>query len=368
MQFKGSFAKALLMALTLSLIPLSAFSAPKITAGSSCKVLNQKAVYQSKTYTCIKSGKKLVWGKGVATKPTLSPKPAPTPIATPKVDPFVPWSAKFEIDSLVKSALDSTNAYQQDVRPDNSYDAAIQDTVSESDRKWIVQMLDYSNGFFSKVERKKLSVFLGNSHEWSKEKMKAAGVWVGDPNGKYPCSNGTQDAYCSGYSNIVLMIYLNQSRAWDINGRATPAHEVFHTIQHSLMGYNAERFPPGHPQAIPRWLKEGSASYFGYYIVEKLGYGAYKNSRDSIVRLNPEYRNAKPLASYDDYESNPYGIGQAATEFIIASVGFENLLNIFKFSGTEGSFSAGFKKATGLEIGDFHAKFEEARSSMQIGS
>ena len=103
-------------------------------------------------------------------------------------------------------------------------------------------------------------------------------------------------------------------------------------------------------------------------MVEKLGYGSYKNSRDNQVRFNSGYQNTKPLSYYDNYESNPYGIGQAATEYIIASVGFESLLNIFKFSGTEGSFSAGFKKATGLELTEFYLKFEEARKFMQIGS
>jgi hypothetical protein len=109
---------------------------------------------------------------------------------------------------------------------------------------------------------------------------------------------------------------------------------------------------------------EGSANYFGYYIVEKLGFDSYENGRNSQVRDNSYYRNLNPLSSYDNFESNPYGIGQAATEYIIASVGFESLLNIFKFTGTEGTFSAGFKKATGIELSEFYSKFEDARSSM----
>jgi len=364
MGFKGSLSKGLLVGLAVALIPVTAVSAQKIIAGSTCKVLSQKVVYLKKTYTCTKSGKKLVWSKGIAIKPT----PTPTPTPTPKVEPFVPWSTTFEIDSLIKGAIDSTNAYAGAVRADNSYDIAIQDSVMESDRKWIGQMLDYSNGFFSQVEREKLSVYLGNSHEWSKATMKTAGVWVGDPNGKYPCSDGTQDAYCAGYKNLVLIIFLNQSEPWDFRRRSTPAHEVFHTVQYSLMGYNGQIIAPGSQRAIPRWLMEGSANYFGYYIVEKLGYGSYKVSRDNQIRFNTGYQNIRPLSYYDNYESNPYGIGQAATEYIIASVGFQSLLNIFKFSGTEGSFSAGFKKATGLELSEFYLKFEEARRNMQIGS
>jgi hypothetical protein len=80
MQFKGSFAKGLLVALVLTLIPVVAFSAQKITPGSTCKVYKQKVTHQNKVYTCVKSGKKLVWNKGVA-KPT--PQPTPTAIGDP---------------------------------------------------------------------------------------------------------------------------------------------------------------------------------------------------------------------------------------------------------------------------------------------
>jgi hypothetical protein len=78
MQIMGAITKGLLVALTLTLVPTAAYSAQKFTPGSTCKVLNQKVVYQSKTYTCIKSGKKLVWNKGIAAK-TPTPTPTPTP-------------------------------------------------------------------------------------------------------------------------------------------------------------------------------------------------------------------------------------------------------------------------------------------------
>lgn len=85
MRFNGSLTKGLLITLALSLIPVSAISAQKITPGSTCKVYKQKVTYQNKVYTCIKSGKKLVWNKGVAVKrftpiPTATPTPTPTPI------------------------------------------------------------------------------------------------------------------------------------------------------------------------------------------------------------------------------------------------------------------------------------------------
>jgi len=75
---KGKFFKGLLVALSLALVPVAAVSAQKVTPGSACKTVNQKVTYLNKTYTCVKSGKKLVWNKGVV---VINPTPLPTPTA-----------------------------------------------------------------------------------------------------------------------------------------------------------------------------------------------------------------------------------------------------------------------------------------------
>ena len=93
MHIRGSLAKGFLITLAISLIPVSAVSAQKITPGSACKVLKQKVVYQNKTYTCTKSGKKLIWNKGVTVVKTAStPKPKTQP--TQKVATFAPVEVK----------------------------------------------------------------------------------------------------------------------------------------------------------------------------------------------------------------------------------------------------------------------------------
>ena len=47
-------------------------------AGAVCSKLNSTQIYQGKRFTCIKSGKKLVWNKGVAIKTTPTPMPTAT--------------------------------------------------------------------------------------------------------------------------------------------------------------------------------------------------------------------------------------------------------------------------------------------------
>ena len=83
MRIREGLFKAFPIALALALIPVVALSAQKILPGSVCKVYQQKVLYQNKNYTCIKSGKRLVWNKGVAVvTPTPTPTATPTPAAT----------------------------------------------------------------------------------------------------------------------------------------------------------------------------------------------------------------------------------------------------------------------------------------------
>ena len=90
MRIRESLAKGALIALAVVLIPVTAVSAQKITPGSTCKALNQKVVYQNKTFTCIKSGKKLVWNKGVAVVSTNPVEPVKPVAQNPIIDPTKP--------------------------------------------------------------------------------------------------------------------------------------------------------------------------------------------------------------------------------------------------------------------------------------
>jgi M6 family metalloprotease-like protein len=67
------------------LIPTAALAAPK--AGTSCSKIGLTSIYAGKKYACVKSGKKLVWNKGVVIptpKPTATPTPTPTAIGDPE--------------------------------------------------------------------------------------------------------------------------------------------------------------------------------------------------------------------------------------------------------------------------------------------
>ena len=103
MRKRIGFVVALIALLASSMV----VSQAAIKAGGSCKIQGQSTVFQGKKYVCVKSGKKLVWNKGVvvaAPRPTVNATPTPsaspatgvtptptqtpTPTNTPTVDPL----------------------------------------------------------------------------------------------------------------------------------------------------------------------------------------------------------------------------------------------------------------------------------------
>lgn len=76
---------ALVLLASFILHPFQASATVK--AGDSCKKVGQTATASNKKFTCVKSGKKLVWNKGVAL-PKPSPVATPTPTATATATPI----------------------------------------------------------------------------------------------------------------------------------------------------------------------------------------------------------------------------------------------------------------------------------------
>ncbi len=78
----------LVLSLSLSIAATTSVAEAAVKAGSSCSKAGVKSVSAGKTYTCVKSGKKLVWNKGVAipvgkTAPSASASAAPVVSASP---------------------------------------------------------------------------------------------------------------------------------------------------------------------------------------------------------------------------------------------------------------------------------------------
>jgi hypothetical protein len=78
---KRSLSVLLITALCVAVVPDA--SALTVKAGAKCTKIKATSVVKGKKYTCIKSGTKLVWNKGVAIKPAAKPSTKPSPAVTP---------------------------------------------------------------------------------------------------------------------------------------------------------------------------------------------------------------------------------------------------------------------------------------------
>ena len=78
------------LAFLVSLTFITGVASAAVKTGDTCKKAGTTATANGKKYTCIKSGKKLVWNKGVAIAkpvPAVTPTPSPTPTPTPTPSP-----------------------------------------------------------------------------------------------------------------------------------------------------------------------------------------------------------------------------------------------------------------------------------------
>ena len=106
----------LVAVLSLSLVTAQ-LSVAAVTPGSKCTKVGVTSIYKGMKYTCVKSGKKLVWNKGVALQqaaPVATPMPKPTPTKT--ISPTAISSPTPTVKFLDPQEIYSTdNGYLDDI-------------------------------------------------------------------------------------------------------------------------------------------------------------------------------------------------------------------------------------------------------------
>ena len=112
-----------LLVLALSMPSADAVVIPK--AGAACSKIGAISDYKGKRYTCVKSGAKRVWNKGVAIpapKPSISVTPTPVSSATPTTSPTptptpTPTVREYSLSDIAQhaSAKDCWSALNGDV-------------------------------------------------------------------------------------------------------------------------------------------------------------------------------------------------------------------------------------------------------------
>ena len=366
-----TFIPILSLFLSLPLTPVNA----AVKAGGTCSKAGIKSVAASKTFTCIKSGKKLVWNKGVAVSASK-----PTPAATPTTEANYAtlwekysWVKPTSLSTVVTAATDKFSAYVAITRSkDTVIKIAAQDGADQTLVGWLT---DASNLVLKAFDYPKLSkpflvvvavdrawvekTYIKNG--WPKDQAKDIATNMSAPGGALGNSSNLYDSSLITKNNLLVTDKLGMMQM--------AGHEYFHSVQISLAGEISD--PSG--SKLPNWFMEGPAVFIGLQNASYLGWADYttEGREFAVMRSNNPLTKSSLLSEIKrnndtPEDADPYGIGAIATEFLVANVGIEKFMEVYKNLGKKKKFADAFKAATGVELTDFYTMFEEVRPVLGI--
>jgi len=375
------------VALVITSLPSISASPPK--AGSTCVKQGLTKSYQGKKFTCVKSGKKLVWNKGAVAKqsasaPTSSKTSAPTPSPSTASQPketFTPWSSKFSTEVMSETAFASFVSWAKDqsAQPIN-HQILIQSSVSGYSPNILedLKVLDEaSSKVFSQFMKKKSVTVLGLDEQWVVSQILGSGGNLRNMQGRCDELIGV-NYFCMNRDSHLGMVIINDCKVpkgsvLGCNLGILP-HEYFHLIQLNL----ADNLEGAHwnygedyaKNSFPHWLVEGSADFVASAMVSFAKNSKYEYSRSEHLPGVPGSM-AYALMDYEVYRPSgnnlySYNIGHIATEYLVASVGFQKFLDIWRDYSNTRNFYTSFEKVTGRNITTFYSDFEKARESLGV--
>ena len=346
---KKSFLFVLLVA-TVTLSAPQANSATQIKAGAKCPKAAATQLVNARKFTCIKSGSKLIWNKGVAVANSPAPSPTPSvslvPVTQAKPNPFdlTPFPDEFTRVEMVEAMFKSFDGFIKRTPNVNSYKLVI-DSGFQSDSDAITKLvrdiyavLPFPAGYPTTV------VILSNDKDIIEKSVKENGFGKeGCQETGYFCTN------CAGYGWATSSNPLSS---------VTP-HEMFHVWQKAAYKRDSDNNPdPNNSINPPVWMDEGGADFFAEAFYSKVS-GNYQ-----VPRLRWEPLHLKDYVTRDKDRTLPYSLGRLAGEYIVASKGMEKYLAIYSNVGKGQDFPSAFQSATGISLEDFYIKFDQNLQKM----
>ena len=344
--------KFLIMGLPIALIsillPVSAISAAKITPGTSCKVYLKKVTYQSKVYTCSKSGKKLLWNKGVAvTKSKNAPMPSTStasnssPIPSSTAQPIVyPTDLTPLTLAAYQDFLKSYKSRLTDEIP--NIDFIVDSKMDKVLEKQVIDNINVTAKFFAN-ERPlsvplRIWISMSSEFQWIYDNVNSAlpaelleGGWL---DMKLARAKADPDGFMGGgapgndKSGSAVLFFNGTSKAnWgDAFWSQVPSHEFTHVVQ---------RYELGNSMApMLCWVREGNANYYGFMLAGRNSQAMYRNfwlqalSRISTLGEDPDYQSRTASYWADFFVQNESRKGSQCDpwiNYILGSMAFQYL-------------------------------------------
>ena len=371
MKIRESLSGGFLIALLVALIPAVAVSAPRATPGGTCKVLNQKVTNLNKSYTCIKSGKKLIWNKGVGIKPTPTPTPTPTHTPTPTPKELTFSNISENVDAI---AFNVYSKYQTLMATDYKGSIKVNTIIGpntvpvnkNSAAAYQIASKIFQN--FKQPDEVFAIYYTFADKEWAKNQVAMrAGKDVANFQFGYSCPNAMR---CwDGSASITLdwqaIAHFGASNPGGaIHGAEFNGEIQIHEFTHSVSFFQLKPNRGNYYNLTPDWFGEGHASVTG-----KLGastsFEDYKALRDEAHRRSrpqsdiKDYRPENVLRFLESFMKYPeastiqryylYTLGWSTIEALAAIGGIDSPMNLYVETVNGLTFKQAFKKVYGIE-------------------
>ena len=357
-----------LLILTLTITTNSSPVSAAVKAGAICKKVGQSSISSGITYTCTKSGKKLIWIKRAKASTT-----------TPAVNDFEAWSTSINSKTLSDQAQRNFLSWvnTRSGAPKN-HTQLIQENSNTSRIAILKKADDLGAQLFSSYFPQGSKTFIGATQSWTDDQLAKNG-WVTKCN--EPSMTGV--AYCVGEESIHGYVITGDATYSASNpgadGGSLLAHEYFHLVQSTLSKTPfRSQVKDGQSKlanALPVWFLEGSADYVGFAVGALSQNATYWQGRERMFAYAPpeESIDKNAIADYEirvccgnNTPTYPYGVGRVATEYIVASIGFQKMLDIWVDFATTQNFETSFEKVTGISKVTFYQKFDQIRTKVGL--
>lgn len=359
-----------------------------VKPGATCKKLGQVSSTANFKFTCVKSGKKFVWNKGQAIKkPAPVPSPSDSPIATAEPQAsqgpaaFKPWDTEASAEAVNIAAQANFRLWaSQQTKQNASHKLIVQDSTPSSRASNFSKVDQLGSQLFTQFFRGNSATVIGSDEKWVVEQLNRNG------------GNYSECSFNAGNNGLYYCLERERTQGYVVksdqnfsgsnpgsDGSALLAHEYFHLVQYQLANLEKKQdIMHGEKESanlFPAWLVEGSANFVGFSLAALALGSTYLEGRKAMFNYAPPEPSINKN-SLEDYEirngpgnnspTYPYIAGQLASEFIVASVGFQKFLNIWANFRETNDFEKSFGKATGLTKSDFYSKFEKARVNLGL--
>ena len=318
-------------------------------AGAKCQKVGIKSVVGAKTFTCIKSGKKLVWNKGVRVLAVIPKTPTSFDDLVQNYE-GIAYAAWSKSNAAITAATDVAPIFKALTGPNTTL--AFKNPASAYD---LVARL-YS-GYKSTSAMTVLS-FSYDDRDWAQEQMKqlqpkSTWQWITETAcaTRAKCWGGGM--FTDEKANGLLVITTEVLDDNHLSG-TLDAHEYLHAIQQNQMGR-----PTVWPEPSdwpPAWYREGQATFAQNASIYYQSFDLYLKNRKSIS--TELYRDSTITSEWiqEFFVTNQpsswfnYDLGAMLVEGLTALKGPGSTMEIWKLMGTGSSFESAFEKVYGISF------------------